>query len=213
MRFRGDGETEITAPVFGAAARYADAHIYVALDLIYRGGRAGRQSLADELGIGEGSVRSMLNVLREWRWIQVRQSGVTLTELGKESFRGFGMQLVRVSESKYSVGNFQYGIIVRGAAASVTDGMKQRDLAVMNGAEGASVFVMIKGELIFPKNWNLDEQDPETAARLRQTGMRDGDVLIIAGADTEKKARLAAAAAGLAMKRFRIIVSDASRFF
>ena len=54
--------------------------------------------------------------------------------------------------------------------------------------------------MIFPANWNLDEQDPVFASELRATGMSEGDALVLVGADTEHVAKAAAAAVGLAMR-------------
>ena len=165
-----------------------------------RKGSASRATLVEETGLGEGSVRSLLKVLSEWEWIDIRTKGMVLTDFGKTSYLGSGLEFVEINNHKYAVGSSQQGIIVRGGAKNVTNGMKQRDLAVRNGAEGASIFVMRDGKMIFPEFWNIDEQDPKFAAELRATGMAEGDALVLVGADSEQEAKVAAAAVGLAMR-------------
>lgn len=150
--------------------------------------------------MGEGTIKTMLKVLKEWEWVTITRKGVELTDFGRCSFLGFGLEFTQISNSKYAVGVHQQGIIVRGGAKDVTNGMKQRDMAVRNDAEGASVFIMSEGKMIFPANWNLDEQDPVFASELRATGMSEGDALVLVGADTEPVAKAAAAAVGLAMR-------------
>ena len=52
---------------YGPMARYTDAHIFLVLDIIQRRGRISRKGLVEETGLGEGSIRGMLKVLREWK--------------------------------------------------------------------------------------------------------------------------------------------------
>jgi hypothetical protein len=78
--------------------------------------------------------------------------------------------------------------------------MAQRDDAVRNGAEGASVFLMRDGKLMLPVIWDMDEKDPEFARKVREAGMVDGDVLLLIGADSPETAKVVAAAVGLGMR-------------
>ncbi len=66
----------------GSEARYSDADIYWALVLLSRGKRMGRRELSDEMGIGEGSIRSVMSILKESRLVEVYQTGAVITELG-----------------------------------------------------------------------------------------------------------------------------------
>ncbi len=184
----------------GPASRYSDAYLFMVLDSLHRNGCMSRKALVDDIGLGEGSVRSMLNVLKSWRWIEVNRAGSTLTEFGKASFEGFGIRYVDFCDRKYVLGGCQQAVIVAGAASKVTNGMAQRDLAVMNGAIGASVFVMRDGKILFPTIWDMDEGDPEAAGRIRATGLKEGDALVVVGSDDPLRSKAAAAAVGLAMR-------------
>lgn len=186
--------------IYGLEARYTDAHIFVVLDTINERKRVSRKTLAAETGLGEGSIKGMLKVLRDWKWIEVNYDGVTLTDFGRENYLDFGIKFVDIRNGSYAVGLYQQGAIVRGVADAVTNGMAQRDDAVRNGAEGASVFIMREGKLILPVIWNMDEKDPEFARKVREAGMEDGDVLLLIGADSPETAKVVAAAVGLGMR-------------
>ena len=186
--------------IYGPVARYTDAHIFVVLDTINERKRVSRKTLAAVTGVGEGSIKGMLKVLKDWKWIEVSHGGVVLTEFGRKNYLDFGIRFVDLCNESYAVGTYQQGVIVSGAADKVTNGMAQRDDAVRNGAEGASVFIMREGKLILPVIWNMDEKDPEFARKVREAGMEDGDVLLLIGADSPETAKVVAAAVGLGMR-------------
>jgi len=190
----------IRGNVYGPVTRYSDSHIFVALDLMNGEGRVSRKALAERTGLGAGSVKGMLNVLKDWKWIEINQSGVALTEFGRRNFLGFGIRFVDIRDDTYAVGLYQQGAVVEGVASAVTNGMAQRDDAVRNGAIGASVFVMRDGRVVLPEIWDMDEKDPGFAGRVRAAGMKDGDALVLVGADSPEAARVAAAAVGLGMR-------------
>ncbi len=201
MRVHGGEVLElIRDSIYGPVARYSDAHIFVVLDTLNERKCVSRKTLAAETGLGEGSIKGMLKVLKDWKWIDVSHGGVVLTDFGTENYLDFGIRFVDIRNGSYAVGLYQQGAIVRGVADAVTNGMAQRDDAVRNGAEGASVFIMREGKLILPVIWNMDEKDPEFARRVREAGMEDGDVLLLIGADSPETAKVVAAAVGLGMR-------------
>jgi len=185
---------------YGPMARYTDAHIFLVLDIIQRRGRISRKGLVEETGLGEGSIRGMLKVLKEWKWVEVKQNGIHITAFGKRSFDSFRLRYVDIYNEKYAVSRYQQGIIVEGVADSITNGMAQRDLAIKNGADGAAIFVMRGGRIIFPESWDIDERDPEFAKKIRATGIKDGDALVIVDTKDPDEAMAVAAAVGLAMR-------------
>jgi hypothetical protein len=191
---------ELIGGDYGPMARYSDAHIFVALDLLQNCGRMSRKSLMKEMEIGEGSVRGMLKVLREWKFVEVSQTGITITDFGRENLGKFGIRLVDFSDERYAVSSCQQGVIVEGIAQKVTSGMAQRDIAIRCGADGASIFVMRDNRIIFPMSWSVDDNDPELAGRIRATGIREGEALVLVDAKWPSTARIVAAAAGLAMR-------------
>ena len=188
-----------TAPT-GPARKFGDAHIYYVLHILNNSGVMSRGVLADILGIGEGSVRKILTLLKEWDLVTVRQTGITLSDHGREFLKNIPMRLVKVPRSDYVIGTYQQGILVEGIADRITNGMYQRDSAIIAGATGASVLVMRDGALLLPKSWNMDIRDGQFAAEVRRSsGISEGDALIITGASDPDIAALSAVATGLDM--------------
>lgn len=183
----------------GPACRFGDAHVFYVLHVLQMEGSLSRSSLADILGIGEGSARKIVDILREWGFINVRQTGVTLSEYGRKFMNDIPMTMVDVPRSDYVVGACQRAVLVRGTADMVSNGMYQRDRGIVAGADGASIFVMRDGAVIMPTSWDMDIRDPDFAGAIRRTGIRDGDVLAIAGSSDPDVASIAAIAIGLDM--------------
>ena len=181
----------------GPACRFGDAHIYYVLHILSREGIVSRGRLAEMLGIGEGSVRPISGILRRWGLIEVKQSGVYLTEDGRSFLRDISMRMVDAPYSDYVLGAYQQGILVSGVADRITDGMYQRDRGIIAGASGASVFMMKDDSVIMPRNWNMDYRDPDFAAGVRSTGIGEDDVLVISGASDRDTAVISAIAIGL----------------
>ena len=185
---------------YGPMTRYSDAHIFLVMDALERNKRMSRKGLVDETGLGEGSIRGMLKVLKDWKWVEIKQTGVFITEFGRQSFEKFKMRYTDVLNVNYAEGKYQQGIIIEGVAYKVTNGMEQRDLAVRNGATGAATFVIRDDRVIFPKNWDVDKNDPRFAEEIRAAGMKNEDVLILVDSNDANRLRVMAAAVGLAMR-------------
>lgn len=181
----------------GPERKFRDAHIFYVLHLLDREGVMGRSTLAKTMGLGEGSVRSIIEILRRWDVVDIRQAGISLNENGRAFLRDISMRMVDVPETGYVPGSFQQGLVVTGAADRVTDGMHQRDRGIIAGATGASVFVMKDDSLIMPTDWNMDYRDPDFSREVRKVGMCDGDVLVISGASERDTAAVSAIAIGL----------------
>ncbi len=183
----------------GPVARYSDAHIFAAMSIIRREGTVSRGDLAEELGLGEGSTRNILNIMEGWKQITIQRRGVSLTPLGMETLDSIPMRFVNISNPKYVKGVCQQGVLVKGMADKIHDGMIQRDLGIRMGSDGASVFIMKDDKIIFPKDYIVDTEDPEFAQKIRSIGIEEGDVLIIAGSEDSSVSMISAAGIGLAL--------------
>ncbi len=183
----------------GPLVRYTDAHMYLAMYEMYRNGSMSRKKLTDILGIGEGSVRTMVNQMKEWGVIETRQTGIRLTKFGEYTFENIPFSLMDAYSNKYAIGECQQGVLVRDVADKVTDGRAQRDSGIRNGSNGASVFIIKDGKLIFPKDWDVDREDPLLAEQIRSTGMKEGDVFLLVGSDDMTISRISAVSIALEM--------------
>ena len=188
----------IDAPQFGPMFRFNDANVYWTMYLLSDGKRIGRKRLADEVGIGEGSMRRILDTLQEWEYISIKQTGIMITKNGQTFLDQIPIQPVDIYLEGSVIGSEQQGVIVKGVASKVNNGMEQRDAGIKVGAEGCTTIVYRDGNLCIPPGWNLDVERPDVAKKIREEyGMKPEDALIIGGGTTKQSAVVAAVSAAL----------------
>ncbi len=172
-------------PQFGPMFRFSDASIYWALHILSDGRRMGRKRLSELIGIGEGSMRRIVDTLKEWNFITVKQTGITITKAGQSFLNQIPIRVVDVDLGESTVGDFSQGVVVMGVADKVHNGMQQRDAGIKVGATGCTTVVIRDGVLMIPPDWNIDERDPDLAYKIRKdTGLTQNDVLIVGSGDT-----------------------------
>jgi DNA-binding PadR family transcriptional regulator len=185
----------------GPLPRFAEIHVRGALELISKYGRIGRKQLAEELGVGEGSMRTILNQLKKRCLITSSRGGHALTTKGKRSL-GRPFEFVPVDAGDLTVGRVDIATIIRGAARKVKRGIEQRDEAVKAGADGATVLVFKRGEFRFPDGFlNVGQKLSSTLAGIFKP--REGDVVVIGTARDVKRAEGGARAAASSLSRKR----------
>lgn len=182
----------------GPVCRYCDSDVLFLLDYLSDGRKVGRGRVAKYLGIGEGSARNLLDTLASHGLIDVRHSGVTIGESGRELLLVLGIESVDITIPAYVLGKCQQAVIVRDASERVFNGIEQRNAGIRAGGDGCTTWVMEHGRIIMLPNWDMDEHEPRFASMIRRRAdMRDGDVLIIGGGSTQHSAMMAAGEAAL----------------
>ncbi|MFA6710040.1 MAG: DUF4443 domain-containing protein [Candidatus Methanomethylophilaceae archaeon] len=183
----------INMPQYGPMFRFTDANVYWALYLLSDGKRMGRKKLADAVGVGEGSMRRILDTLREWEMISIKQTGITITRSGLGFLGELPIKIVDIDMGDAVVGEFNQAVLVYGVANKIENGMQQRDAGIKVGAEGCTTVVMRNGVLMIPPDWNVDKERPELARKIRTvTEMTNEDVLIV-GSSSNRYAAVVAA--------------------
>ena len=173
-------------PAFGPMFRFTDANVYYALYILSDGKRIGRKKLAEEAGVGEGSMRRILDKFREWNFVQIKQTGISITKAGLVFLDQIPVRLIDVDLQGSVVGDFTQGVIVYGASSKIVNGMQQRDAGIKAGAEGCTTIVIRDGKLMIPPDWNMDEQTPELAYKIRKdAGITADDVIIVGGGSSK----------------------------
>lgn len=182
----------------GPMGRFSDSDVFFLLDRLRDGEHIGRIRIAEYIGIGEGSIRSLLTLLDEKRMISITKAGVRITDTGKELLDGLGIRSVDIFIPGYVLGAFQQGVVVKGAANKVFNGIEQRNCGIRAGGDGCTTWAMEGDVLNMLPDWNVDMENPELAKTIREkTDMKDGDVLIIGGGQSRHLAMMAAGAASL----------------
>jgi hypothetical protein len=192
-------------PIQGPPASFERAHLLLAFITIGESGVIGRQSLAIRSGLGEGAVRTVIKKLKEDRYAGTAASGCYLTTAGNRVFSSIQKKfspIVSLKGSKLTVGDFQVGMALRGAARNMKAGLEQRDSAIKVGAAGASTYIMRSGKFAIPGGSSDCEKDfpSKTWSALReQLNPKNGDAVIICGARDETTAKLGTLSAALTL--------------
>ena len=190
----------IDEPQYGPMFRFNDANVYWALYVLSDGKRMGRKRLAEEVGVGEGSMRRIIDTLKEWGFILIKQTGITITKAGQAFLNQLPIRPVSVNLGEAVVGEYQQAVLVLGAADKVVNGMEQRDMGIKVGGAGCTTIVIRDGNLMVPPDWNIDEKDPDLAYKIRKdSGITQSDALVVGGADSRTSAVEAAVTAALSM--------------
>lgn len=145
----------------------------------------GRQELARELELGEGTVRTILEELKSKNLLDSTKKGHFLSKKGKETLKRayecIGMPKIIAVHGIYP--NFKkIGVQVRGAA-SLKGLYRLRDIAVKNGAEGAIILEFDKRLYAPESGYEQDYKELEKCF-----DFRDSDALIIAFSEQKRKA-------------------------
>jgi len=192
-------------PRKGAKPSYGAIEAVRALLLIRRDGIVSRAQLSEELGIGEGAVRSLVRRLTLMGLVEVIRSGCRLTNSGQELVSAFsehvtgpvGLDLTDVWNHACSV-----GLSVREGARIVGRGLEERDEAVRHGAEAAMVLVYRSGRILMPELEDITSRYPHISERITSSIRPvENDCIIIAGASYCMRAESGALGAALSLLR------------
>ncbi len=178
------------------------AHIFKVLQITHENKRASRSLLVSEVGLGEGSVKTLVRHLKMHGLVTTSKAGMSLTNKGSVLFQKLNEAIPAESdmrEHSISVGRFNHAILVRGLAGDVGSGIEQRDAAVKIGALGAITLVFRDNKLFTSdKTYDIPIKDQQlTSDVIAKLQPRDGDVIIVAGAENKKTADIAAKRAAL----------------
>ncbi len=189
----------------GPDSRFTDADAFDILWTLRSGKRIGRGRIAQQVGLGEGSARNLIDTMSSIGLLNVAQTGVTITKYGSSLVDILGIRPVDMDTDRYVLGECTSDAVVCGRAGNVTDGKAQRNEAIRLGGEGCTTWIMRNGEIYMAPDWDVDSVDPVFGISIqRHTGMSDGDALVFAGADTPRAARTAAIGVALGMLQRRI---------
>lgn len=181
----------------GRRPSYISAHVLKALELIGDGG-VGRQRLARELELGEGTTRTLVRRLRGEGLLEVTRGGMALTAAGAKLLSELKgrMASTEAPETETTVGPRNYAVLVRGAASRVRSGVEQRDAALMAGAKGATTLLYDGARFQMP-GMGAALDPPFTGFLTERLKPEAGDVVIIGTADSLAAAEIGAKAAAL----------------
>jgi predicted transcriptional regulator len=186
----------------GPAPSFNEAHVVKALEIISKYGTVGRIRLSNELGLGEGTTRTLLKHLKKEEVTQSSRSGISFSNEGKKLFSDLRSNLsegVEVPSNPLTIGAFNIAVLVRDSAEAVGSGMEQRDIAIKCGASGATTLVFSGTKLSMPKCVeDVSESTPMLHDELlTKLNPNQNDVIIVGSGETRELAEMAAKMAAI----------------
>ena len=186
----------------GRAPYFIEAHLVKALVTIDDEGTVGRGKLSKTLGLGEGTIRTLIRHLENEKLIKISKAGIALTSLGKKLTVDLKSRIskgIEVPRSSLTVGPFSVAILVKNAADAVRGGVEQRDAAIKIGALGATTLIYRRGKLNMPLVEEDISRDQPTTYEVMTSKLKpqEDDVIIIGTANDKSTAELGAIAAVL----------------
>lgn len=194
-----DDFIRLSEPADGRVAPAFKPHqAAVALIMIGREQPLGRYELCDKMSIGEGSARTLLKRLTEADYIEPEgKQGQRLTSSGQRLFDeiirdvpiGLLLDVKRLVMYEYAFAN-----LVKDKASKVTDGVRQRDEAIIQGGygkAGASTLIQKNVRLVMPPDdfHILLAYESETLLIIESLRPENNDVVVIGSADDPNLAR------------------------
>ena len=158
----------------------------------------GRHELAKELGLGEGTVRTILDILKKKGMLGSTKKGHFLSSKGIAILDKISGCITAPKEA-HSGSIYQEfkksGVIVRGAGMP-KEVYKLRDTAVKSGAEGA-IILKFDGRLKAPEYESVDFSEME-----KSFDMESGDLLVISFSGDRRHAENGALAIAAELSSF-----------
>ncbi len=188
----------------GPRAVFSEVHVLRAILTLGENGSVGRGRLGTILGLGQGEVRTLIKRMKESDLISIRPEGCKLSKRGEREFQMLKEKVPwssRVRASSLGIGDECAGVLVRGAAKRVKKGLEQRDAAVRAGANGALTALFAGGRFTLPgEGTDCEKGGPRGLwTAVRSAGPKEGDAVIVVGADSKGAAELATLAAALTL--------------
>jgi len=186
----------------GPAPSFNEAHVVKALEIIGKCGIVGRIRLSKEVGLGEGTTRTLLKHLKNEGITQSSRSGIFFSETGKKLFSDLRSKVsegVDVASSPLTVGSFNIAVLVRDSAQAVGSGMEQRDTAIKSGASGATTLVFSGNKLSMPACVNdISESTSSLHDEIvTKLNPNENDVIIVGSGENRKQAEIGAKMAAI----------------
>ena len=192
-------------PSAGPVPGFMYTHVCCTLLLIGDEVSVGRIQLSKKLGLGEGTIRTIIRHFSRAGIIKSTRQGCTLTPRGVALYRNLRGRLSKafvVDARQLALDRASTAVLVRGVASRVRQWIEQRDATVRLGATGACTVLMKGGRFVMPMaadEWSLSGDDPLADELTSIFHPRENDVIIIASAGEKMLANYAAIAASLTL--------------
>lgn len=177
-------------------------HVFKSFQLMKKHGSVSRVLLMQELGLGEGSIKTLVKHLKMNGLVETSKGGMRMSDKGLKIYSKLSSVIaseMTISKCSISIGKFNHAILLKKQVAEIRSGIEQRDAAIKNGAVGATTLLFDSGRFLMPgKNMDPVKSDHNIIkSMIEKLHPENGDVVIIGSADNKRIAEFAAKSAAL----------------
>ena len=181
---------------------FDSVHVLKTMQLMENKKRISRSLLIRELGLGEGSVKTLVKHMKMSGLIENSNAGMWPTNKGKAVYTKLHCAIpneMDIFKCSIALGKFNYAVLVKDIAFNIKSGIEQRDAAIKLGAVGATTLIFKNGRLLMPDTReDLLRNNPKIHSLIiKKLEPEDNDVIIIGSSGNKKTAELAAKSAAL----------------
>jgi hypothetical protein len=168
-------------------------HVFKALQLVKSRGHISRDLLSKELGLGEGSIRTLMRHLQMNNMIKATNAGTTMTQKGEALLLELLFSIpteMNLPKCSIALGKFNYVVLLKQHSHTIKSGVEQRDAAIKIGAKGATTLLFKQNKFVMPSSTNYDSLQKElkiSKLLIRMLNPEEGDAIIIGSDDMHKK--------------------------
>ncbi len=182
---------------------FNSAHVFKTLQLIEKEGTTSRNLLIHELGLGEGSIKTLIKHLKMESMITTTNKGTKMSEKGRKMLQEISQYIcgeAALPKCSISVGEYNYVILLRSLKTAIKYGLEQRDMAIRVGAKGATTLIYDNGKFLMAgSRFDALKEEPIIEEYLKKNlkPMNDDIILIVSDDHNYISAELASKAVSL----------------
>lgn len=172
-------------------------HVFKALQLLNDQKYVSRATFCNELHIGEGAVKTLINHMKQDGIADSIKAGTFLTLNGKRFVKKFLDKIsvgCNVDPCDIARGKYNHAILVKNYANLLGNGMQQRDYAILYGASGATTLAYSKKKFVFLGESSDCLSDAPEIKKILVDNLHpeNNDVIIISSSDDSFVAEISA---------------------
>jgi len=181
---------------------FNQVHVFKTIQMMENNKKISRSLMMNELGLGEGSVKTLVKHLKVQGLVENSNAGMWLTNKGKIIYTKLQVSMpkeMNIPKCSISLGKFNHAILLKNVSYNIKSGIEQRDAAIKAGAIGATTLVFKHKRLEIPGTGeDFTKNDPKIHFLImKKLEPEENDVIIIASSHNKKIAEMAAKSTAL----------------
>ena len=177
-------------------------HVFKTMQMMADNKKISRSLMMQELGLGEGSIKTLVKHLKMYNLVENSNAGMWLTSKGETLYAKLRLSIPRemdISKCSVALGKFNHAVLLKEMAYNIKSGIEQRDAAIKAGAVGATTLICKNERLVLPGTGeDLMRNDQKIHSLImKKLEPEQNDVIIIGSSQNKKIAEMAAKSAAL----------------